>query len=301
MIILGTPFNAKVKRIQDHVADTGAKRVVVLSPSKFQMDMPEEWDVVEWSDIIMYRTFYRLLQEIDPATLLVINECLRVSNRSDLTYNCIRHFAAQTRNVLVFQYLPIIDDLADFMTLVDFVTGSRFKGLPWSSEVAKAVTITGREVPVQFREIRVEASQKTRATYQRERDRAFEQLGAKDPHTIPRNLYQITGRDRLAATTDRDLVGRNNRFKISRMQLFRDRSFRTPSTIFEVSHSIRDVVDFLSLSEQEDIPFIATDVKVDQWYYQQTRAWEGRLREAYAAIRSANRPGSFYPEDIAAV
>ena len=71
-------------------------------------------------EIIQYKFYYRLLQEIGKDTLLVVNECLRMQNRYDLTYNCLRLFLQQTPHALVFQYLPIIDTIADFMVLFDF-------------------------------------------------------------------------------------------------------------------------------------------------------------------------------------
>ena len=67
--------------------------------------MPDHDDeFIEWADIIEYRYYYRLLQEIGSKTLVVVNECLRTQARHDLTYNCMRLFLNQTDHRLIFQY-----------------------------------------------------------------------------------------------------------------------------------------------------------------------------------------------------
>ena len=39
-------------------------------------------------------------------------------------------------------------------------------------------------------------SEATRHKYVQERERLFAELGARDPHTLPRNLYLLGGRDK---------------------------------------------------------------------------------------------------------
>ena len=70
------------------------------------LDLPDLGDVpirqIEYNEVIMYRTFYPLLEEIGPDHLLVVNEFMRTRNRNDLTYNCLRHYLNQCGHTMVF-------------------------------------------------------------------------------------------------------------------------------------------------------------------------------------------------------
>ena len=113
MIFLGYRNPEKRAEISRYMAEHSLSHCVVLSPDKYKLG--DEIESIDWPEIIMYRTFYRLLHEIGPNSLVVVNECLRTRKRSDLTYNCIRHVLAQTDHVMVFQWYPIIEELQDVM------------------------------------------------------------------------------------------------------------------------------------------------------------------------------------------
>ena len=94
MIRLGLSDDEKRACVARYRSEHGIGKVFILSPARFVFAC-EDSEQIEWAQIIQYRHFYRLLQEIDRSTLVVVNECLRTQNRSDLTYNCIRHFLQQ--------------------------------------------------------------------------------------------------------------------------------------------------------------------------------------------------------------
>lgn len=285
MILLGLTDAEKDKAVADYCADHCIRHVVVLSPARFRFECTfESSEHVEYAEIIQYRFFYRLLQEIDDSTLLVINECLRTQERSDLTYNCIRHYLNQTRHQLIFQYLPIVDSADDFMTLVDFDTRSAWKREPFSAEATKRARVGGRAVHIDVESTDIAASSATHAKYAREKRRLIDGLGTKDPHTIPRTLHLLGGADKLAHMDGAArYVGRNNRFKLANLATYRD-SNAEPRTVFEFCHAARDLVDFLATTKQTRVRALVTDLKVDQWYLARARQWANRLGEAYAAI-----------------
>ena len=68
----------KLKIIHDYVNKNGIQRVYVIGDD---LGIGEH---VKFSDTIMYKYFYRLLQEINTQSLVVLNECLRKQNRYDL-------------------------------------------------------------------------------------------------------------------------------------------------------------------------------------------------------------------------
>jgi len=284
MIYLGTSRSDKLAIVREYVASNEVEHVVVIGPKKF--DFPHEWESIDWPLIIKYKVFYRLLQEIGPKSLVVVNECLRTQQRSDLTLNCIRHYLSQTQHQLVFNWLPIIDQFADFMTLVDFDTQSRFKGTGWSDAVKQSIRSVVVDRKPAFVEDLVPVGASTRKKYASERQKLFDGIGAKDPHTIPRNLHLIAGADKAKHVGECPLIGRNNRFKFGDMASYKDESITGPRTVFEAAHNFIDMVDFLTLTEQTEVPFLTTELKVDQWYFSRYREWSERIKNAYAAIHS---------------
>lgn len=129
MIYIGFDESEKDKIIYDYIKQFGIKKCFVFVPKEFKTEYDiEGLEYIAYTDIIMYRVFYKLLEVIDNDTLLVFNECMRTQNRSDLTYNCAHHYCAQTKHKLVFEYFPFIESFDDFMILLDFINKGRYKG-----------------------------------------------------------------------------------------------------------------------------------------------------------------------------
>lgn len=289
-IYLGVSPADKSAIVSRYVQENGIQSVKILSPERFAIDVPACGELIDWPEIIMYRTFYRMLREIGPETLVVVNECLRKQDRSDLIYNCIRHFLSQTNHQLVFQWLPIIDGLSDWMTLLDFDTKSRFKGLGLDSASIEPGQVVIRDRRPIFTPVEVDVTDKTRTDYDKTRKRLFDGIGAKDPHTIPRNLYLVGGEDKASAAGGMSLVGRNNRFGLSDFVTYRDaESDSVPRSVFEFPHNFIDMADFLCVSGQESVEALVTELKVDQWYFDRFTKWSKRIGDAYTAIRQRER------------
>ena len=296
MIYLGLDNQEKDRRIADYCAAHGVEKVVILSPAKFTLSCSfANSEVVEWAEIIEYKFFYRLIQEINSKTLVVVNECLRTQNRYDLTYNCIRHFLNQTSHQLIFQHLPIIDSIEDFMILFDFDTRSRWKREKFNAKPLGESRIEVAPVAVVFNTIPVEIDAKLKDAYRKEKERLLAHIGLKDPHTIPRNLYLMSGKAKLKHVESggaglfaerRHYVGRNNRFKIETLQTYKEPSYPdAPYMVFEFCHNFIDFVDFMALSRQSSFDVMVADLKVDQWYLARYREWAERLRNATASLQ----------------
>jgi hypothetical protein len=288
MILLGLDNQKKDERIREYCAEHGISKVFILSPSKFRFvsSFPET-EHIEWAEIIQYKFFYRLLQEINKSTLVVVNECLRLQNRNDLTYNCIRHFLNQTAHQIVFQYLPLIEDIEDFMILFDFDTRSRWKREKLSAELLKESVICIAPVNLRLSPIPIETDQRLQTLYQKEKAELIAGIGLKDPHTIPRNLYLMSGKARLGRIEEegRYYVGRNNRFKIENFQTYRELLYPNHYTVFEFCHNFIDFTDFLSLCRQSELDVLVADLKVDQWYFERYASWCTRLQNGYAILQ----------------
>lgn len=293
MIYLGLDNQTKDARIGEYCAAHDIRKVFILSPEKFKFacSFPES-EVIEWADIIEYQYFYRLLQEIDRRTLVVVNECLRTQNRYDLTYNCIRHFLNQTVHQLIFQYLPLIDASQDFMILFDFDTRSRWKREKFNPSLLTESELVSNEVSLKLQRVEVETPDALKVAYQKEKEKLFASIGLKDPHTLPRNLYLVGGKAKLRHVESGSLfndgkhyIGRNNRFKIEGLQTYREKEYPHHYTVFEFCHNFIDFADFLSLSRQSSFDVLVADLKADAWYFDRYMEWIGRINECYAGLQ----------------
>lgn len=302
MIWLGLDDAAKADVVARFRAERDIRKMFVLSPKRFapsfapeQMTAPEtqcdgrDGLFIDWPDLIQYRFYYRLLQQIDASTLVVVNECLRTQNRHDLTYNCVRNYLNQTPHVLVFQYLPIIDMAADMMTLFDFVTRSRWKREPFDAElVRREAHVHVEPAAPALHAIRFEAPASTHAAYARERAALFDAVRAdpeKDPHVIPRNLLLVSGKAKLPhVDAARRYAGRNNRFKLAGLDTWREVATPEPRVAFELPHNFGELADALAVTRQRTLDVLVSDTKADRWYFDRFAAWAERVRNVTAAL-----------------
>lgn len=294
MIYLG-PFRDNEKRelIAGYVSAHGLRHVKVISADQWTLPVPGS-DQVPYSQVIMYRTFYRLLQEITDDTLLVLHECLRTQNRYDLAYNCIRNYLTRTTHQIIFSRLPQIDTAEDFMILFDWDTRSRWKRNAFDPDLVRRESqVIVRPLPVSFTRIDVPTRTRTRERYAAERERLFRELGARDPHTIPRNLHLLGGPDKqawidsqaLPLLTDgrKKYVGRNSRLR--GVIPYKDARPGSTYTCVELPHRFIDFADFLCRTGQVEVPVLVADLKVDHWYFDRYTAWARRLHDTYAALQ----------------
>ena len=236
----------------------------------------------------MYRTFYRLLQEINEQTLIVVNECLRTQNRYDLTYNCIRNFLNQTHHQLVFQQLPQIDTVEDFMILFDFATRSQWKREPFNADlVRQRVEVCINPLSLTFNPLSVAVSERTRQKYESEKQKLFDSLADKDPHTLPRNLYLIGGTDKVRSIDPSvRYVARNQRLKLPNIATYDDVNAESaPYTLVEFPHRFIDFSDFIKRTGQAQFNVLVADLKVDDWYLERYQSWKERIDATYASLQ----------------
>jgi len=302
MIYLGLRKEEKENVIVRYMSEHNIKHVVLISPEKFIAPEIDGADNVTYKDTEMYVTFYRLLQEIDEHTLIVVNECLRTQNRYYLKYNCIRHYLLQAGHQLIFQQLPIIDTQDDFMILFDWDTKSQWKNRKFNKRLIREnVQVEGRSLDIRFNRIDVPTLEKTKKQYVKQREKAFNELGARDPHIVPRNLYLIGGKDKKAYIEMQDsrqlslfsdnghlkdclYVARNGRLGNGVLTYRTVEQSDKPIVIVDLPHRFIDYSDFVQETWQEQSDVLVADLKVDEWYYQRYADWAKRVDDTYADI-----------------
>lgn len=115
----------KIAIIQEFLKCHTISKIFIIGDN-IEYDFGITTENIKFSDTIMYKYFYRWLQEINPNSLIILNECLKKQDRHDLAYNCIRRYVLQTPNRIIFNYYPIIKKQEDFMILYDMIQNNPF-------------------------------------------------------------------------------------------------------------------------------------------------------------------------------
>lgn len=300
MLVIGANDAAKADVFETYVREHGITKVFVISPDRFAppfapqaVTTPDEVDgrrgvYIKWPEHIEYRYYYKVIQQADANTLLVLNEVLRGKHRTMLNFNCIRTFLRHVPHKLIFQYLPVIDELADVMALVDFETGSRWWDRSFEPGMVAELDMKMSFAPIEIVPVRVPVDEKTRAAYAREKTKLLEEVRSdpdKDPHNIPRNLYLVSGKAKQRhVEPGKRYVGRNNRLKVPGLETYRDVVDEGQRVVLELPHSFLDMTDFLTVSRQSRIEVLVADTKVDDWYLRRYQDWAQRVNDAAIAL-----------------
>lgn len=288
MIYLGIPHKEKNAIVCRYCAQYDIEKVKVFSPKRFVWEQCGDEEIIEYTNIILYKYFYRLLQEIDNRTLVIVNECLRTQNRYDLTYNCLRQYLYQAGHQLIFQYLPLIDGEEDAYILTDWDTKSRWKKTR-DPIILRRAQWHVREIPLAFWQQAIHASSRLTAKYEQQKAELFRQVetSLKDPEILPRQLLLVAGGEKVChIQADRWYLARNIRLKIPCCQTYKDLDYKhSPYTIFEWCHNFLDMSDVMSLSGQSAFDVLMTDLPVERWYWQRYQDWKERIEHVYTTIR----------------
>lgn len=287
MVIIGLKKLKKQQEIQSYVDEHNIRKTYIFYFKKFKYEYNlknTEVEYIEYSDIIMYKYFYRLLEEIDSNCLIVCDEIMRTQNRSDLTYNCMHHYINQVDgNVIVFEYLPIIDDKENMMILLDLNTPQKYKGKSFDYNFLQVEDVRIKPVRLKFNWNNISTTDKQKEKYNKKRDNLFDTLGNKDPDTIPRALQLLAGDYKKTSIEDDKLyIARNKRHKLDNVLSYNDEIKKGHYIIIDTHYRRLDFIDFLKKSEMTKLDYIATDLSIDNVVMNSLTTWKARLDSIYA-------------------
>ena len=277
----------KQQEIEKYVKTHDIKSVIVFSPKKFEMTLPDLGDVpirqIEYKEVIMYRTFYPLLEEIGKNHLLVVNEFLRTDDRSNLTYNCLRHYLDQCRHQIVFEYFPFINDTKDFMILLDFDTKSKRKGFGFDKEFLKGEDILCQNQHLNLNVQPVSLPAGAEEEYENKKKTLFNNIGNRDPDIIPRELHVFTGKwKKPEIRPELHYVARNARYKLPNITTYPNVTAGQNDILLDWQHRRLQTNDFLRVTRQSELTYISTGLSIDNVYITAFNGWLERLEEFYA-------------------
>ncbi|HKW21342.1 MAG TPA: hypothetical protein VJO13_08205 [Ktedonobacterales bacterium] len=288
MIRIGLSQHDQRRVVASYLAEHTITRVVVFAPKAFPFAVvvPEgvAYQSFDYTDIILYKVFYPLLEVIDERTLLIFHACLRTRDRNDLTYNCAHHYANQTRHVIVFEPFPFLEDADDLMILLDYQTPGKYKGRGFDARFLADEDVRCARWPLRVETMACAVTVRDRERYEQKRRQLFDALGSGDPDTIPRQLHLFAGGfKRGAIQPDRRYVARNSRFKLPNVVPYRDVRAGEEYAAVDFPHRRIAFNDFLARTGQTTIRFLHTGLRVDEYYLGELRAWLARLETVYAA------------------
>lgn len=288
MIRVGLNRKEKQKVIDDYCKDKNFKKIFVLFYKKFKPNYKANCEIeyIEWTDIIMYKFFYRLLEEIDNDTLIIVDELMRTQNRSELTYNCAHHYLNQTSHKIIFEYFPFIEDVSDAMILLDFQNKGKYKGKSFDYEFIYKEDFKVKPIKIDFQVDLRPVNELQKQLYEREKEKEFKNLGNSDPDILPRRLHLFVGKFKQQyLEKDKLYVARNKRFKqdnvITYKEVLTNRENRN-RIIIDFPYRQIDFNDFLKVTGIEKVKFISTGLPVDNYYENKFKDWLSRLEEFYA-------------------
>lgn len=291
MIRIGLNNQEKFNEIDKYLEQNNIKKIFIFYPEKFPllMSLPLSTEYIEYNDIIMYKFFYRLLEEIDKDVLLIFNECLRTQNRSDLTYNCAHHYCGQTNHKIIFEQFPFIDSSDDFMILLDLQNKGKYKGKSFDYQFLKNEDIKVKSLDYILQTIDLCLNGNDIVKYETKKKQLFDNLGNADPDTIPRQLHVFVGNlKKPFIESDKLYVARNERFKMPNINTYKDINNFGNYIIIDFPHRRIDFNDFLKFSSMTNILFINSGLKVDLYYINEFNSWVERLGDFYAHANISN-------------
>lgn len=267
----------KKEIVKDYIENNQIGNVLIVFnenlKTEYEIKVPHEY--IEYSQTIMYKNYYRLLQNIDERTLIVCDEIMMTQNRFQLEYNCINNYTNQTPHRLVFSYFPFIEDSSDYMILLDFHNKNKFKSEPFVPEFLKEEMTYIKPVKLDFRFIDVEISDQEREKYEKTKEKLFAEIGLKDANTIPRNLALLTGKFRSKQAGD-VFLARNKRIKGG--ITYKEGQV---ATILDFPIKRIEFTTLLAQTKETEITVLTSDLSVDKWFKEDYLNWNKRLGDFY--------------------
>lgn len=286
MIRIGLNEKQKQEEIKKYVKENNIKNVIVFSPKNMFMKLPK-MDIpirqIDYDEIIMYRTFYPLLEEIGKNHLLIANELMRDKNRNCLTYNSYAKYTNQTEHRIAFNYFPIISERKDILILIDFINSQKYKGFGIKDIDISEYDIRCIRKNIQLSIINVPLPDSANDAYESEKERLFDNLENKDPDTIPRNLHIWTGKfKKHFLNNEEEYVARNKRFNKKNVITYKSTEVDKNYILVDMPCRRMEFNDFLQKTRQENLQYISTGFGVDKVYIKELEDWIEEVENIYA-------------------
>lgn len=283
MIRIGFGPRQKQGIVNKYIEENNIKQVIVLNTkqhdARYKFALNAEY--VEYDEWEMYRTFYPMIEKIDKDTLVIVDEVFRTTNLQDLKYNCATVFLNQTEHRIIFSTFPFIEDKEDFRILMKFEKAIKHYG-EFDYNILQTEDILINPQRVKMNVINIETTQKQKDRYEKKKESLFENIGNKDPNTIPRNLQLLAGDFKAGHIEDDKLyIARNQRFKRDNVYSYNNYIKNKDYIVIDTHYSRVQFIDFLIDNKISTVKYLATDLSIDTHIISDFAKWRGRLESFY--------------------
>jgi hypothetical protein len=284
MIYLGLFNEEKVAVINKLMAKNAYDRIYFITHKRFNLPITGV-EVVTYEDIIEYAYYYRIIENTTQKTLIILNELLRDKNRNNLTFNCIRTFLNNTNNILIFNFLPIIESRDSFCALYDFETQNKYKYSKFDELDFSLAKTNCRKIDLNFNFIKAPVNLFDLENYEAYKKKLFHSFNKKDPDVIPRELQLFASKVKEQLINQRDIyVVRNKRMKHKNTITYKNDIPEGIYKIFDIPFNYLDFIDFVFFSKQQNIDIISSDLKVDVFFESRLQTFKNELDYVYSKI-----------------
>ena len=284
MIRIGFDIKQKQICIDEYILKNNIGKVYVFYFKKFKPSFKVNCEIeyIEYADIEMYKYFYRLVEEINNKSLLVFDECMRTQNRSELIYNCAHHYCNQTQHKIVLEYFPIINNIENIMILFDFIDKGKYKGKGYKEYLLDEIDVKSINRVPEFEVIEVETTEKEQQSYEKEKEKLFNNLGKKHPDTVCTALELFVGKFKKTKITQYDMyIARNLRFKQENILTFKEAEIKNLIMIDFPTRQL-ELNDYIKKTKTEKLNFISSKMKVDEYYVGEYERFKKECEKIYA-------------------
>ena len=284
MIRMGLGPRQKQNIMNEYIADNNIRQVIILNTkqhdTKYNLTIEPEY--VEYNDWEMYRVFYPLIEKIDKDTLVVVDEPYRTTVYQDLKYNCATVYLNQTEHRIIFSKLPFIEDKDDFRILMKFEKASKHVD-KFDYDILQTEDVMIKPTRMKLRVANVATTKKQKERYNKTRDKLFDNIGNKDPDTIPRKLQLLAGDyKKQLIEDDKIYIARNQRFGLDNVYTYNNYVRDKDYIVIDTHYNRVRFIDFLLDNKITTVKYLATDLSIDTVIMNDFVQWKARLDAFYA-------------------
>ncbi|MFA5305919.1 MAG: hypothetical protein WC365_00570 [Candidatus Babeliales bacterium] len=168
------------------------------------------------------------------------------------------------------------------MILLDFENKGKYKGKSFDYLFLQQEDILIKPHKVKMELLPAEVSGSERVQYDAKKESLFDNLGGKDPDTIPRTLQLFAGDlKKKAIQPDKLYVARNKRFKLDNVLSY-DEAKKGEYIIIDTHYRRLNMNDFLKITGMEKIKYLCTTLPIDNVIISEFAEWKARLDAVYA-------------------
>ena len=294
VINIGYDMKMKEQAVKEYLKNhLDVKNVIVFYPDGWPT-LELDAEKIPFSEVIMYRTFYPLIEKLKTANsyLLVFDECMRLKKRNDLSYNCIHHYCNQVDHKLVFEYLPFIDEPDDYMILMDFIDAARYRGKHFTEDLFDEVPVSVVEKTFSLVSVMSDPPGDA-AKYEEKKKELFNNLGNKNPDTVPNALQLFAGQYKVIMPNGK-YIARNKRYKASNVSVMKDDIQGDGWTFVDLPLRQKIFNDILVRSGMHDMKFLHSGLPIDDYFFNRYSEWIKEVQKfnAQASVHERKRIGS---------